>query len=105
MKVIENGSRLQASFGGSQPVFVLGYQGEQYLRIDQRGVFENLRSPATYINKTRNGTNPPGTADPRGTRNGTRFLTATWLVGTTIASTSWAASTHPPCATHPTSAT
>ena len=67
VKVIEAGSRLQATYTGSDPVYVLGYQGEQYLRIDGRGVFENLRSPATYINKTRNGNNPPGSADPRET--------------------------------------
>ena len=67
VKVIEAGSRMQASYTGTEPVYVLGYQGEQYLRIDKRGVFENLVSPATYINKTRNGNNPPGSADPRKT--------------------------------------
>ena len=67
VKVIEAGSRFQASYTGksAEPVYVLGYEEEQYLRIDKHGVFENLRSPATYINKTRNGTNPPSDADPR----------------------------------------
>ncbi len=67
VKIIENGSRLQASYGGSEPVIVGGYSGEPFLRIDKRGVFENLRSPATYINKTRNGLTPPGSADPAAT--------------------------------------
>ncbi|MEY2468456.1 MAG: hypothetical protein QOF21_1154, partial [Actinomycetota bacterium] len=54
-------------YSGREPIYVIGYEEEQFLRIDRRGVFENLRSPATYINKTRTGTNPPGSADPRAT--------------------------------------
>jgi hypothetical protein len=65
VKVIEAGSRLEATYSGAGTLFVLGYTDEQYLRIDRRGVFENLKSPATYINKTRNGVNPPGDADAR----------------------------------------
>ncbi|MEY2397679.1 MAG: hypothetical protein QOJ00_853 [Actinomycetota bacterium] len=64
VKVIEAGSRLQASYSGRGEVVVQGYQGEPYLRIGDKGVFQNLKSPATYINKTRNGTNPPADADP-----------------------------------------
>lgn len=63
VRVVEAGSRFEATFAGSHPVFVLGYQDEPYLRLDRRGVFENLKSPATYINKTRNGTTPPGSAN------------------------------------------
>jgi hypothetical protein len=65
VKVIEAGSRVELSYTGTKTIYVLGYVDEQYLRIDKRGVFENLNSPATYINKTRNGTNPPGDVDPR----------------------------------------
>lgn len=66
VQVIEIGSRFEASYTGRGDVLVLGYQGEPYLRIGERGVFENLRSPATYINRTRNGETPPDDADPSG---------------------------------------
>lgn len=65
VKVIEAGSRLEVSYAGSGEVVVQGYQGEPYLRIGDKGVFENLKSPATYINKTRNGVNPPTDTDPK----------------------------------------
>ncbi len=45
---------------------MLGYEGEPYLRVGPRGVFENVHSPATYLNVS--ATNPPSTlprtADP-----------------------------------------
>ena len=65
IKVIEAGSRVELSYTGTKTIYVLGYVDEQYLRIDKRGVFQNRNSPATYINKTRNGVNPPGDVDPR----------------------------------------
>jgi hypothetical protein len=65
LKVIEAGSRVELSYTGTKTIYVLGYVDEQYLRIDKRGVFENRNSPATYINKTRNGVNPRGDVDPR----------------------------------------
>lgn len=65
VRIIEAGSRFEATYSGTQPVYVMGYQEEQYLRIDGRGVFENLKSPATYINRSRDGENPPGDADPK----------------------------------------
>lgn len=38
-------------------VIVLGYQGEPYLRFSPgKGVYENVRSPATYVNSVRYGT-------------------------------------------------
>ncbi|HVV35826.1 MAG TPA: hypothetical protein VHC63_04425 [Acidimicrobiales bacterium] len=66
IKVIEAGSRVEVRYTGTKTIYVLGYVDEQYLRIDKRGVFQNLNSPATYINKTRQGTtNPPADVDPR----------------------------------------
>lgn len=39
-------------------VIVLGYEDEPYLRIDDEGVWENRRSPATYLNASKEGGNP-----------------------------------------------
>lgn len=64
-RVVEIGSRFEARYTGPGDVVVLGYQGEPYLRIGRRGVFENLRSPATYINRSRDGETPPDDADPK----------------------------------------
>jgi hypothetical protein len=55
MRVVENGSRLELSNTSSVEITVLGYQGEPYLRVGPQGVFENRRSPATYLNRTRQG--------------------------------------------------
>jgi hypothetical protein len=82
LRVIELGSRLQLTNRTGRDVVVLGYQGEPYLRVGPGGVFENTRSPATYLNRTRSGgTTVPGDADPgappawRRVSNGT---TARW---------------------------
>ena len=45
-------------------VVILGYSGEPYLRVGAAGAFENVRSPAVYLNATRNGGIPPSSADP-----------------------------------------
>jgi hypothetical protein len=65
VKVVEAGGRLEVSYTGTKTLYVLGTYDEQFLRIDRRGVFENLNSPYTYITKTRNGIDPPANADPR----------------------------------------
>ncbi len=65
LKVIEAGSRLELTYTGAKTVYVLAFTGERYLRVDRRGIFENLNSPYTYINKTRDGVEPPGSVDPR----------------------------------------
>jgi hypothetical protein len=65
VEVIENGNRMQLTNTSDEPVVVLGYQGEPYLRVGPDGVFENRRSPATYLNEDRQATTPvPGIADP-----------------------------------------
>jgi hypothetical protein len=44
---------------------VIGYEEEPYLRVGPDGVFENRRSPATYLNRDRQGASPvPEDADP-----------------------------------------
>jgi len=56
--VADLGNKLQLTNRTSTDLVVLGYDGEPYLRIGPRGVYENLRSPATYLNRTRTGTTP-----------------------------------------------
>lgn len=64
-RVIETGNRLELRNTTDETVLVKGYQDEPYLRIDRRGVFENVKSPATYLNADRNQTKaPPPSADP-----------------------------------------
>ncbi|MEX2486343.1 MAG: hypothetical protein WD377_01870 [Nitriliruptoraceae bacterium] len=56
--------------GTESVVTVLGYEGEPYLRVGPRGVEENVRSPAAWLNDTRFGdvAVPPSvdaTAEPK----------------------------------------
>ena len=62
---VDLGDRLELTNETARDVVLLGYDGEPYLRVGPRGVFENTRSPATYVNRTRRGTTPvPSSADP-----------------------------------------
>ncbi|HZQ77523.1 MAG TPA: hypothetical protein VFE55_09350 [Acidimicrobiia bacterium] len=63
VKVIEAGSRLQLENHTGQEVLVLGYKDEPYLRVGPEGVFQNRLSPATYLNQTRKGNQPPPAAE------------------------------------------
>ncbi len=67
VEVVDLGTRLRLTNTTAHDAVVLGYDGEPYLRVGPRGVFENLRSPAVYINRTLNLANaqaPPKSADP-----------------------------------------
>jgi hypothetical protein len=65
VRSIDLGNNLELQNATRSEVEVLGYQGEPYLRVGPRGIFENVRSPATYLNQTRNGKTPvPSSADP-----------------------------------------
>jgi hypothetical protein len=64
VRVVEQGSRLELTNTGAELV-VLGYEGEPYLRVGPQGVFENTRSPATYLNCSRTGCAVPANADPQ----------------------------------------
>ncbi|WP_328424183.1 hypothetical protein OG470_13365 [Micromonospora sp. NBC_00389] len=65
VRVIEAGARLELTNRTGRPIEVIGYSGEPYLRIGPDGVFENSRSPATYLNRTIAGdTTLPAEADP-----------------------------------------
>ncbi|MEW2381340.1 hypothetical protein AB0873_04510 [Micromonospora sp. NPDC047707] len=65
VRAVEAGARLELTNTGDQPVEVIGYSGEPYLRVGPDGVYENRSSPATYLNRTLAGdTRIPAEADP-----------------------------------------
>ncbi|MFC3504770.1 hypothetical protein ACFOOK_27910 [Micromonospora krabiensis] len=65
VRAVEAGARLELTNRTGRPVEVIGYSGEPYLRVGPDGVFENTRSPATYLNRTLAGdTTLPAEADP-----------------------------------------
>ncbi|HEY8218031.1 MAG TPA: hypothetical protein VIH82_12925 [Acidimicrobiia bacterium] len=65
VRSVDLGDRLELTNHTGRDVVVLGYDDEPYLRVGPRGVFENTRSPATYVNRTLRGTTPvPDRADP-----------------------------------------
>ncbi|MFU8852594.1 hypothetical protein ACNAW0_16635 [Micromonospora sp. SL1-18] len=67
-RMIEAGARLELTNRTGRDVEVNGYSGEPYLRIGPGGVYENTRSPATYLNRTIAGdTQLPPEADPAAT--------------------------------------
>ncbi|BCJ58233.1 hypothetical protein [Micromonospora endophytica] len=82
VRVVEAGARLELTNTGSEPVEVIGYSGEPYLRVGPDGVFENTRSPATYLNRTIAGdTVLPAEVDPAAAPNWRRVddgPTARW---------------------------
>lgn len=65
VRTIEAGARLELTSTSPAVVEVLGYEGEPYLSVRPDGVYENLHSPAVYLNATITGeaTLPPE-ADP-----------------------------------------
>lgn len=58
IRVLEFGGQLELFNRSDQEVIVMGYEGEPYLRIGRGGVYENRRSPATYVNADRQGQTP-----------------------------------------------
>jgi len=64
IRSVDLGSRLEVTNRTGHEVVILGYDGEPYLRVGPRGVYENVRSPATYVNRTLTGGTPvPARAD------------------------------------------
>lgn len=60
-RIVDLGNQFELTNRTSTEITVLGYESEPYLRIGPNGVFENLHSQATYINRTRlGGTVPVG---------------------------------------------
>ncbi|MFM7060575.1 MAG: hypothetical protein ACKOZL_05230 [Actinomycetes bacterium] len=62
VRAIDLGTQVELRNRSTGTVVVLGYEGEPYLRVDRRGVWENRRAPATALNRsdTPTGTVPPG---------------------------------------------
>jgi hypothetical protein len=65
VRTVEAGARLELRNTAGTTVEILGYQGEPYLEVRPDGTFENLNSPATYLNQTLDGDTPvPPEASP-----------------------------------------
>ncbi|MFX0594349.1 hypothetical protein [Melissospora conviva] len=65
VRPIEAGARLELRNDTGATITVLGYSGEPYLQVRPDGVYENVNSPATYLNETLAGdVLPPANADP-----------------------------------------
>jgi hypothetical protein len=65
VSVVDLGDRLLLRNHTDRDVVVVGYDDEPYLRVGPRGVFENTRSPATSLNRSRVPSGaPPKSADP-----------------------------------------
>ncbi len=67
LRSVDLGNALELHNDSSHDVIVLGYDGEPYLRVGPRGVYENTHSPAMYLNKSAS-TLPqtlPATADAK----------------------------------------
>src|SRR5207342_1379248 len=67
---VELGNRMELVRTTAKEVQILGYDGEPYIRLDADGVFENVNSPAHYINLDRFARKPiPPTATAKATPN------------------------------------
>jgi hypothetical protein len=65
VRTVEAGARLELSNSTGRTIEVLGYSGEPYLEVRPDGTYQNVNSPATYLNATLTGDNPvPAGADP-----------------------------------------
>ncbi|HEV2311273.1 MAG TPA: hypothetical protein VGU73_12195 [Acidimicrobiia bacterium] len=65
VRVDDLGNKLEVDNGTGREITVLGYNGEPYLQVGPLGVFQNVRSPAVYLNRTRTGNTPvPKSANP-----------------------------------------
>lgn len=52
VEVIDASTRLELRNASTTDATVFGYEGEPYLRVGADGVYENRRSPATYLNQS-----------------------------------------------------
>jgi len=62
--VVDIYGTIELTWTGTGTLIVHGYENEPYLRFDSSGVYQNQRSPATYLNQNRYANvDPPATAD------------------------------------------
>lgn len=75
-----DGEQLELRVTGDVTVVVLGYQDEPYLRVDRRGVYENTKSPAVFLNRKRvpSGRPPKGPTRPPNWVRVSTGTTARW---------------------------
>jgi hypothetical protein len=66
VEVVDLGDRIQLTNDTGRAIVVLGYEDEPYLRVGPDGVYENVRSPAVYLNRQRipSESEVPDDADP-----------------------------------------
>jgi hypothetical protein len=63
VRAVDAGTQLELVNHTGRPIEVLGYGGEPYLSVAPDGVYQNVNSPATYLNETlTGGVAPPSTA-------------------------------------------
>lgn len=64
VRTVEAGAGIELTNRSGRTIEVLGYSGEPYLELRADGVYENIHSPATYLNLTVAGDTPlPPEAD------------------------------------------
>jgi hypothetical protein len=65
VRAVEAGGRLEMINRTGRTIEVLGYSGEPYLEVRRDGAFENVNSPAAYLNRTLAGDSTvPASASP-----------------------------------------
>ncbi len=65
VRTVEAGAQLELTNETGHSIEVLGYQGEPYLDVRPDGSWENVNSPAAYLNETATFDHPvPASADP-----------------------------------------
>jgi hypothetical protein len=78
VRSVELGNRMELTRTTAKEVQILGYEGEPYLRLDAQGVFENVNSPAHYVNQDRySRTLPPASANAQATPKWTKLTNGT----------------------------
>jgi hypothetical protein len=96
IRTVEAGARLELDNETGHSVEVLGYSGEPYLDIRPDGTWQNVNSPAAYVNETSSGDHPvSASADPTAPPSW-RKLSAATTVRWHDQRTHWLSSSLPP---------
>jgi hypothetical protein len=78
VRTTEAGARLELTTHTGHSVEILGYSGEPYLDVRPDGTYQNVNSPASYLNETLEGDDPvPANADPTAVPSWRRVSSAT----------------------------